>query len=256
MSFEDPFKDSLKGFNDSIKGFGDSLKNFDATKENPASASPDSPRANLEHLRDVQEFKMLQLVIAFSKAEGKTTGETLNEADIKKLRELTARISTEERISILADVNATVAKNKAAQNKNESNETLVACKNCGKKVKAGKFCEQCGKPLEAVEKGKSILEADENKFFCSKCEKIVKPGKFCENCGGRVFNGAERSLFRIMNINVSYPAEHPDETLKLLKVQRNAYMKANFQGETGRYKNEAEVGRVLEIYKKLIEKLS
>ncbi|MFZ2154308.1 MAG: zinc ribbon domain-containing protein [Candidatus Moraniibacteriota bacterium] len=276
MSPEDPFKyfgkdplsgDSAKNFDDSIKSFGESLKNFSLDEQvdenvgkpierQSITASPDGHRANLEHLKDVQEFKMLQLVIVFSKAEGKTLSETLNEEELKKLRELSARISTEERISILAEVNATVAKNKAAQNRSESVETLVVCKSCGKKVKAGKFCGQCGKPMELIEKGKSILEADENKFFCSKCGKIVKSGKICENCGGLIFNGAERTLFRIMDIDVSYPADHPGETLKLLKTQRNAYIKENYQGETGRYKNEAEVGRVLEIYKKLMEKLS
>lgn len=47
----------------------------------------------------------------------------------------------------------------------------VTCPSCGKSVAAGKFCAECGKPMEAA-----------GPKFCTNCGKPLA-GKFCADCG-------------------------------------------------------------------------
>ena len=82
-------------------------------------------------------------------------------------------------------------------------ETLVICPSCGKQVKPGKFCLECGKPLQnaKVKCIKCGADIDEGSKFCNecganqevttincpKCNTALPIGsKFCTNCGEKI----------------------------------------------------------------------
>ena len=258
----DPFKDSLKGFDDAAKKFDNDRVRAAANAENPQkeptiAASPDDPKANLEHSRDLFDLKLLQLARISAEADGKT----LAEEDLKRMRELMTRASQEEVLEILAYANAMVEKNKANQKPPEAEATkaYTVCKNCGRKVEAGSFCAECGAPIEESKRpGVSILEADENKFVCLKCGNFAEPGESCNKCGTRIFNGVEMALCRTINVKPAYLIAHPNEALSILKMERNAYLmkKRAVENNLEQYRDEAEVAKVIDVYGKFIKKFS
>jgi membrane protease subunit (stomatin/prohibitin family) len=50
----------------------------------------------------------------------------------------------------------------------------VGCEKCGAQVPAGKFCQECGSPLQAAAPAKR---------FCVSCGTELAGAKFCSNCG-------------------------------------------------------------------------
>lgn len=89
----------------------------------------------------------------------------------------------------------------ASANSGASDNTKVACPNCGKMIDKGvKFCPECGKPTKTTVKcpkcgaevGKDAKFCPEcgnamGKITCPKCGKELKPGtKFCPECGEKL----------------------------------------------------------------------
>lgn len=52
----------------------------------------------------------------------------------------------------------------------------LVCPKCGKQYEAGKFCLECGTPLQ-----KAVVE-----MVCPSCGTVVKSGKFCPECGTKL----------------------------------------------------------------------
>ena len=53
----------------------------------------------------------------------------------------------------------------------------LVCRQCGTHYEKGKFCLECGSPLEEVQVQKVL--------YCANCQMVVESGKFCPECGAR-----------------------------------------------------------------------
>ena len=51
----------------------------------------------------------------------------------------------------------------------------LVCRQCGIHYEKGKFCLECGSPLEEVQVQKVL--------YCANCQMVVESGKFCPECG-------------------------------------------------------------------------
>ena len=54
----------------------------------------------------------------------------------------------------------------------------LVCRQCGIHYEKGKFCLECGSPLEEVQVQKVL--------YCANCQMIVESGKFCPECGTKL----------------------------------------------------------------------
>lgn len=54
----------------------------------------------------------------------------------------------------------------------------LVCRQCGIHYEKGKFCLECGSPLEEVQVQKVL--------YCANCQMVVESGKFCPECGTKL----------------------------------------------------------------------
>ena len=54
----------------------------------------------------------------------------------------------------------------------------LICRQCGIHYEKGKFCLECGSPLEEVQVQKVL--------YCANCQMVVESGKFCPECGTKL----------------------------------------------------------------------
>lgn len=66
----------------------------------------------------------------------------------------------------------------------------LVCRQCGTHYEKGKFCLECGSPLEEVQVQKVL--------YCANCQMVVESGKFCPECGNKL---EEREVESPINTN-------------------------------------------------------
>ena len=72
-----------------------------------------------------------------------------------------------------------------------SEKKMVKCLSCGSEVLAGsKFCPECGAKIEEIK---------EDEIKCPNCGKIVKKGKFCAECGYKFIKTCPKCGAEIQN---------------------------------------------------------
>ena len=54
----------------------------------------------------------------------------------------------------------------------------LVCRQCGTHYEKGKFCLECGSPLEEIQVQKVL--------YCANCQMVVESGKFCPECGTKL----------------------------------------------------------------------
>lgn len=70
----------------------------------------------------------------------------------------------------------------------------LVCRQCGAQYEKGKFCLECGSPLEDVQVQKVL--------YCTNCQIVVESGKFCPECGTKL---EEREVESPINTNSISP---------------------------------------------------
>jgi len=95
------------------------------------------------------------------------------------------------------------------------------CPNCGKEIKEGKFCMNCGTKLPNItEEMPSTWEEEkklEKSVFCPNCGKEIKEGNFCIHCGTKLPPVIERTFIA------------PEKERKLEKKEGVSKTKLKFQ---------------------------